>query len=60
MLGLGSFNKALNNIAKAAELQTQVLVVTSAKSVADAVSDSQLTAEDIKALTELSDTLSNI
>lgn len=60
MLGLGSLNRALNNISKAAELQTQVLVVQSAKSVADAVSDSQLSAEDIKALAELSNTLSNI
>lgn len=60
MLGLGSINRALNNIGKAAELQTQVLVVESAKSVAEAVKGSELSAEDIKALAELSATLSEI
>ncbi|CAL9963792.1 hypothetical protein VPHD128_0093 [Vibrio phage D128] len=60
MIGLGALNRSINNIAKAAELQTQVLVVNSAKSVADAVADTKLTAKDLKALQELSNTLSNI
>ena len=60
MLGLGSLNRALNNIAKAAELQTQVLVVESASSVAKSVAESNLEAKDLEALKELSDTLAAI
>lgn len=60
MFGIGNLSRALNNVAKAAELQTQKLVVESASDVAKTMAKANISADDLNQLKELQATLDQI
>ena len=60
MFGIGNLSRALNNVAKAAELQTQKLVVESASDVAKTMAKANISSDDLNQLKELQATLDQI
>ena len=60
MLGLGSLNKALNNIGKALELQSTKLVVESAKDLSAYAKENSISATDLKEAMELQAALAEL